>query len=824
MSVKGLCLVATCLGAFAASAAESLVVVPQKFTLSGQPAHQLLILEKLQDKRFVGQVTNDVVFVSSNPKVVKIENGVARPIANGKAVISVKSGKQSAKADVVVEKMDEAFKWNFRNQVQPVLAKAGCSSGPCHGAQAGQNGFKLSLRGYDDDGDYTALTRLAFGRRINFFDPGRSMILTKPTTAVPHKGGKRFDVNSPEYKILSEWIAGGAPGPRKEDPRIQKLEILPAHVLLKPGDTQQLIVQAHFSDGHVADVTHWAKFTAANGTVTQVDDEGYVKVVGMGEGPITAWYLSKIAIGTVTVPFTNTISTATFAKAPHRNFIDDLVLEKLRELNIPPSPRCNDSEFIRRAFLDTVGILPTADETRAFLADKSANKRDALIDKLLQRPEFVDYWSHKWSDLLLISSKVVSQGQRLRASSMWAYYNWVRKNVEANTPWDQFVRQIILAEGSTLENGAGNFYVLHDNPRDCAENVSLAFLGMSINCAKCHNHPMEKWTNDQYYQFANLFARVRSKVGNGDGDNIIFVSSTGDLVQPRTGKPQVPAPLDGKPLPMEDTHDRRLAVADWLTSPENPNFTRSIVNRIWANFYGVGLVEAIDDLRSTNPASNEKLLAATAKYLVEQQYDLKKLMRTILQSETYQRSSVALDANKGESRFYSRYYPRRLAAEVLLDSVSAVTEAPTIFKGEANRGAPAPILFPRGMRALQLPDSNIDSYFLKVFGKPEREKTCECERTSDPNVTQVLHICNGDTINKKLEAKDNLITKQLDSKLPNDKIIDEAYVRALCRLPTDAEKQALLKTMASVKDEERRQLLEDTYWAVLSSKEFLFNH
>jgi hypothetical protein len=826
--VKRFRFLSLCLGALTAGsaiAAESLVIIPQKFTLTGQSAHQLLVIEKLHDKQFVGQITNDISFVSSDPKVLKIENGVALPVTNGKATIAAKIGKRTAKAEVTVEKMDQPFEWNFRNQVQPVLAKSGCSTGPCHGALSGQNGFKLSLRGYDDDGDYTSLTHMAFGRRINFFDPGRSMILTKPTTTVPHKGGKRFDLNSPEYKVLSEWIASGAPGPKTNDTHIVGIEMLPAQVVLKPGDAQQLIVHARFTDGHLEDVTHWAKFTAANGTVTQVDDEGRVKVIGMGEGPVTAYYLSKIAIGTITVPFTNQIPNATFTKAPHRNFIDDMVLAKLRDLRIPPSPRCNDSEFIRRAFLDTTGILPTAEETRQFLADRSSGKRDALIEKLLQRSEFVDYWSHKWSDILLISSKVVSAGQRLKAPSMWAYYNWVRKNVEANTPWDKFVRQIILAEGSTLENGAGNFYVLHDNPKDCAENVSLAFMGMSIQCAKCHNHPMEKWTNDQYYQFANLFSRVRTKAGQGgEGDNIVFVSSEGDLVQPRTGKPQTPAPLDGKSVPLSSPEDRRRAVADWLTSPENPNFTRAIVNRIWANFYGVGLVEAVDDLRSTNPASNEKLFAATAKYLIENKYDLKALMRTILQSETYQRSSVPLEMNKGDSRFYSRYYPRRLAAEVLLDSVSAVTDAPTLFKGEFNRGAAAPINFPMGMRALQLPDSNIDSYFLKVFGKPEREKTCECERTSDPNVTQALHIANGDTINKKLEAKNNLITKQLEQKLPNDKIVDETYLRALCRLPSESEKQVILKTLDAAKESDRRQVLEDTYWAVLSSKEFLFNH
>jgi hypothetical protein len=827
MPVKKYVLMPLFLGALAliANAAETVQIVPSEITLTSPSSRHVLILERVRDKIYVGQVTNDVAFTSSDTNVVRIADGMALPVHDGKATITARSSAGIAKAEVIVRRMRDPFEWNFRNEVQPVLVKAGCSTGPCHGAAAGQNGFKLSLRGYDDEGDYTALTHQAFGRRINFFDPGRSMILTKPTTAVPHKGGKRFEVESQEYKILSVWIASGAPGPRTNDARIQSIEILPAHVVLKPGDAQQLIVHARFSDGRVQDVTHWAKFTAANGTVTQVDDEGRVKVVGMGEGPITAWYLSKIAIGTVTVPFTNKVSAATFTKAPHRNFIDELALEKLRELNIPPSPRCSDSEFIRRAFLDTVGILPTVEETQRFLADRNPKKRDALVESLLSRSEFVDYWSHKWSDLLLVSSKVVSAGQRLKAPAMWSYYNWIRRNVEANTPWDQFVREIILAQGSTLDNGAGNFYVLHDNPREAAENVSLAFLGMSMQCAKCHNHPMEKWTNDQYYQFANLFARVRAKAGpGGEGDNIIFVSDEGDLVQPRTGKPQPPAPLDGKSLSIESREDRRRAVTDWLTSPDNTQFTRAIVNRIWANFYGVGLVEAVDDLRATNPASNDKLFNAAAKFLVENHYDLKALMRAILQSETYQRSSVPLEGNKSDTRFYSRYYPRRLSAEVLLDCVSAVTEAPTIFKGEKSYGGPAPISFPVGMRALQLPDSNLDSYFLKVFGKPEREKTCECERTADPNVTQMLHICNGDTINKKLEAKQNRITRQLDEKLPDQKIVDETYLRALCRLPTDSERKEVLKTLAAADQTNRREVVEDTYWALLSSKEFLFNH
>ncbi len=711
----------------------------------------------------------------------------------------------------------------FRNHVQPVLAKMGCSSGACHGAAAGQNGFKLSLRGYDDEGDYLALTRHALGRRIIPSDPGRSLMLLKPTAAVPHKGGKRFEVDSAEYRILSEWIAEGAPGPQKEDPRIDHIELSPDHAILAPNTNQQLSVRAWFDDGHREDVTRWVKYSSANASVATADDNGKVQIMGYGEGAITAWYLSRIAIGTITVPYTNNIAPEIFAQAPRRNFIDEMVLEKLQSLNLPPSPRASDEEFIRRAFIDTIGTLPSAQESREFLANPSAGVkkpgRDELIESLLKRPEFVDYWTYKWSDLLLVQSK------RLRPAAMWSYYNWVHNNVAANTPWDKLVRSLITAQGSTLENGAANFYILHEDPRLMAETTSQAFLGMSVGCAKCHNHPMEKWSNDQYYQFANLFARVRAKAGPGDGEQIIFAAASGDLVQPLRGKPQPPRPLDGQTLAMDDPRDRREAVADWLTSPQNPYFSRAIVNRVWANFYGVGLVEAVDDLRATNPSSDEKLLSAAGKFLAGQKFDLKALMRAILQSETYQRSSKALPENAADTRFYSHYYPKRLMAEVLLDAFSQVTGMPTEFQTDLrneNQGLGGK--YPRGLRALQLPDTKIASYFLKTFGRPDRDKTCECERTAEPSITQVLHMANGDTINQKLSAKGNRLEKLLADKAPAEKIVEEAYLSSLSRFPSEPEKKKLLSVLSEAKDAEKRAAVEDIYWAILSSKEFLFNH
>ncbi len=795
---------------FCASAgawADEIALLPAQFNLNGPEARQTLIVEQKKDNLYVAQITKDATFTSSDENILRIKKGVAIPVGNGKATITVTANAQTAKAEVTVTAMDKPFTWNFRNDVQPVLMKAGCATGACHGAASGQNGFKLSLRGYDDDGDWRTITHGTLGRRVVLSDPGESLLLLKPTQAVPHKGGERFKPDSLEYRILAEWIAAGTPPPSESDPRIERIEIIPDRVVLKAGMEQQLVVLAHYSDGSTSDVTHWCKFNSTEMTVTSVSDDGLLKISGQGEGAITAWYRSKNAVAAVTVPFKNDPPADLFAKTNHRNLIDQLVLEKLAALNLAPSPLCTDSEFIRRAFLDTIGVLPTLDETKKFLADPSPDKRDRLIESLLNRPEFVDYWSLKWSDLLLVSSR------KLNARAMWAYYNWVRDQVAANTPWDQFARQLVTAKGSTLENGAANFYVIHEDPKDMSETLSLSMLGMSVGCAKCHNHPLEKWTNNQYYGMANLFARVRTKNAGGEGNFIVFAATEGDLVQPLTGKPQPPTPLDAKSIDINATGDRREAFAEWLTSKDNPYFSRAITNRVWANFMGVGLVEKVDDMRLTNPASNEKLLAALANHLVENKYDLKSLMRLILQSDTYQRSSKATPQNQGDTRFYSRYYPRRIMAEVLLDAFSQVAGAPTNFKD-----------FPEGWRATQLPDSNIDSYFLKAFGRPDRSITCECERTIDPSMAQVLHIANGDTINKKLEQKGNRIDKVVAAKAADEAIVEEAYLTALSRRPTDEEKTKIIAVLSQTKPAEKRAAIEDVYWSILSSNEFLFNH
>jgi len=782
-------------------------IIPSQFTLAGPMARQSVVLESFAGEQATGQWTDNLIISTSNPAVVKIENGVVLPVSNGTAQVTATSGDRSATAEVTVTGQDQPFTWSFRNHVESVLSKTGCNSGACHGALAGKKGFKLSLGAFDPDADYLFITRQARARRILLSDPGHSLILTKPTGAVPHKGGVRFAVDSPEYRVLADWIAAGAPGPQDNDPRLERLEILPKASVLKQGARQQLIVRAHFSDGHAEDVTRWAKFSSTNESVAQVDPQGLVQVSGHGEAAIKAWYLSWNVIGTVSVGYEQSLDPSVFAQATRRNFIDDLVLAKLKDLNLPPSPPAGDAEFLRRASIDTIGLLPTPDETRAFLADSSPDKRDRLIEHLLSRPEFVDYWAYKWSDLLLVNS------EKLRPPAMWSYYHWIRNQVAANQPWDQLARELVTATGSTLQNGAANFFVLHQDPPDLAETVSVAFLGMSINCAKCHNHPLEKWTNDQYYGMANLFARVRSKEADGDGNRIVFAATSGEWVQPRTGKPQSPRPLDGQPVPFESEADRRAHLAAWLTAPENPYFSRAITNRVWANFFGVGLVENVDDLRLTNPPSNPALLDAAAGYLVEHHYDLKSLMRAILQSATYARGSQPLPENTADTRFYSRYYPRRMMAEVLLDALSQVSGSASNFGDYA-----------AGWRAIQLPDVNVNSYFLKTFGRPQRAITCECERTAEPSMVQVLHLSNGDTINQKLEARGNRLDQVLAAGWTNEQIVDEVFLSALCRPPTEGERAKLLATLAETPAAERRTALEDLYWSVLSSKEFLFNH
>ena len=788
--------------------AQTLSVLPPAVTLSTSESRQQLIAEATVSNH-QEDWTAKVKWSSSNPLVATVDStGLVQPLSDGDAVISADGiADHRASTRVHVANAKTPFTWSFKNNVIPVLTKVGCNQGACHGALAGKNGFKLTLRGYDPDVDYDTLTRQSVGRRVSLADPASSLMLLKPTFTIPHGGGKRFTTDSIEYRILSEWIAEGAQPPNPNDPDITGLEVFPAAATLATGADQQLVVRAKYSGGRVEDVTHWVKYSSNNEGVASVDDNGRVKMNGPGEAAVTLWYSSRVLYSRLTVPFPNQLASDAFTKFPRHNYIDDLVLDKLKKLNIAPSGECDDATFIRRAFLDAAGILPSAEEVETFLADKSPAKRAALIDKLMARDEFVDYWAYKWSDLLLVSSK------RLDSTAMWTFYDWIRAGVKQNKPWDQFAKEIFTSSGSSRENGALNYFVLHKDPIDLAETSTEAFLGQRITCARCHNHPLEKWTQKQYYEMVNLFTRVGIKNGSEPGDNVVFAKTSGDIMHPRLLKPLDPTPLDGKSIPLDSPVDRRIAFDDWLISEKNPYFARSLVNRVWANFMGRGIINPVDDTRATNPASNEDLIAALAKDFVDHHYDVNYLIRSIMNSGAYQLSAESNASNQNDNVFYSKYIIKRLPAEVILDAYSQVTGVPTPYSG-----------YPAGTRALQLPDTQVKSQFLTVFGRPARNVCDVAERSYDPTIAQALHVINGDTLNKKLSAPDGYVALFLKLGLSNSRILEHVYLTAFSRYPTESEKSALLAALNKSNRDQRQQALEDMLWSVLTSKEFLFNH
>jgi hypothetical protein len=778
---------------------------------------------RVQKSEVVGDVTSRAEFFSSNLKVATVdENGIVKAVGDGETNISAAQDDLKATIRVKAEKTGEPETISFTNHVIPVLTKIGCNSGACHGALAGKGGMKLSLRGYDPAADHFVLTRQASARRVNRQEPARSLMLMKPTLALPHGGGLKLEVKSPDFRVLADWIATGAPGPAKSEPSLQRIEVLPPRAKLEPKDQLQVLVRAWYSDGHTEDVTRWTKFNSTEDLVAGVDDDGLVKVAGHGEASIVAIFAGRVALVQIASPFPGAIDAKVFAASPKHNFIDGHVLKKLEALNIPPSPQCSDHEFIRRGFLDALGILPTPEEVRKFTGDPRADKRAKLIDAILERPEFVDYWAYKWSDLLLISSRKLPQ------PAMRAFYHFVRQSVADDKPWDTFAREILTVRGNSLQNGQANYFMLHKEISDLTETTSLTFMGTSITCARCHNHPLEKWTQDQYWSLANLFAQIAIKNGDRGGEFSIQSTSEGDVLHPRRGVPMPPAPLDGKPW-TQSSKDRREHFADWLTAPDNPYFAKALVNRVWRNFLGRGLVEAEDDLRQTNPPSNEELLDALAKNFVQKKYDVKQTIRAIMNSAAYQRSSAPLPGNKTDDRYYSRYLIRRLPAEVVLDAYSYLTKVPTAFTQVAvgsSGGNAATADYPLGTRALQLPDTQLTSQFLDAFGRPERGQTCSCERQQESSVTQALHLNNGQTLNDKLRSKKSRIEDWLQEKIGDEEAIRRIFILALCREPSKQESARFRKIMAeAARDPQatRREVLEDLCWSVLTGREFLFN-
>ena len=809
-----LALAATC-----SLTAATLEIFPSSIQLNGPQAGQQLLAEATVHS-LQQDWNRQVDWASSNPAVAKVNaDGLVQPVSDGSAVIQATANGLTAEAAVQVKGTHDPFVWSFTNHVVPVLTKKGCNSGPCHGASAGKNGFKLSFRGYAPEADYEALTRESTARRISLADPSSSLFLLKPTMTIPHGGGRRFPVDSREFQILSEWIAGGAPSPTEQDASVISLEVYPLTATLAPGAEQQLVVQAKFSNGDVTDVTPWVRYSSTDAAVAEVSEAGLVKMVGRGEVAVTALYSNRVIYSRLTVPHDNEISESDFDRLPRNNFVDDLVIEKLRKLKIAPSRSASDSEFIRRAYLDAIGVLPSAEEVEEFLADDSGisnAKRSRLVDHLLERDEYVDYWAYKWSDLLLLSTN----RDKLNRTALWDFYNWIRDSVAENKPWTEFANDIFTSNGSTRVNGALNYFVLHKDTLELAENTTQAFMGQTLMCARCHNHPLEKWTQKQYYQFANLFTRIGIKSGDVAGDSVIFKKAFGDINHPRLGRPLQPTPLEGEPMALDSPDDRKMRMARWLT--RNPYFARNIVSRVWANFFGRGLVDPEDDLRATNPASNEKLFSALVDDFVANGHDVKHLIRTIMNSGVYQLSSTPNATNQGDDKYYSKYIVKRLSAEVILDAMSQITGVPSRFKD-----------YPAGTRATQLPDVQVESQFLESFGRPPRLVCDTAERSSDPSIAQALHVINGTTLNDKLRSSRSNIGAFLKLGLSDTRILDHVFLSAFSRHPTESEQETMLERMKAARLEKgpeeaklaaRREVVEDLMWALLTKKEFLFNH
>ena len=798
---------------------EELRLLPNDVALIGKGATQRLLVVKMEDLVVVAERTAEAKFTSSNPAIVKVdETGVLEAIADGSSTITAQVGGSSAKLEVNVQGVGGQKPVSFVNDLLPLFTKAGCNSGACHGALVGKGGLKLSLRGFNPEADHFVLTRQAQGRRIDRADPARSLFLLKPSGQMKHGGGQKVDADSEDYALLRRWISEGAVGPKEDDAKLVRLEVFPSQVRLKPEESVRPVVRAVYSDGVKREVTRWARLGSTDENVAIVETDGKVVGKGNGEAALTVGFGGQVALATLTSPFPNAESPA--ASYARSNFIDDAVNAKLRSLRLPASSGCTDREFIRRAHLDVTGTLPTPEEIEKFLADSTANKRAKLIDKLLDSSAYVDYWTYKRADLFLVATLKLPQ------QAVWAYQQFLRQSVADNVPWDQFARSVLTAQGSNLENGAVNYFWLHQETARLAETTSLTFMGMSLACAKCHNHPLEKWTQDQYWSYANLFSRVSLQNGDRPGEVIAKSQSHGEVLHLRRGIAMPPTPPDG--VPLKTMQDRRQYFADWLTAPDNPYFAKAIINRVWRHYLGRGLIEAEDDVRLTNPASNDVLLASLEADFKKNGYDLKKLMRLILNSATYQRSSKPVPGNEADDRFYSHYLLRRLPAEVILDAYSDITGVPTAFSevDSSGQGSPSGIGdYPPGTRAVQLPDTKVVSRFLVAFGRPEREAVCACERGQEATVSQALHLNNGQTLNVKLRDEHCRVEQWLKDNIPNELAVTRLFELALGRPPATEELKKLttLLTESEKGGQSRREQLEDLFWAVLTSREFLFN-
>jgi hypothetical protein len=834
-----------------------LVVQPTEVEIVGPDAAAQLVVTGRFTNQGVRDVTREVSYSSLDSKVVEVSSsGYLVPLGEGTTKVVAECGGQVVELSVAVSGFARPQPINFTNEIVPILTKLGCNNGGCHGKADGQNGFKLSLLGFDPVADYRALVQEARGRRIELAAAEQSLLLVKPTGQLGHGGGKPLKIDSPEHQLLARWIETGALFGSANDPHVIGISISPGHSILARQAGQQIRVKAHYSDGSSSDVTRRAEFKSNDGEIVEVTTKGLIQTGDhFGEGSVMVRYLGHVDVFRATIPRLHQPDAQARNDVASKNFVDSLVFAKLEQLGLPPSQLCTDGEFLRRASIDITGTLPAVDEAKQFLADRDPRKREKLIDNLLERSEYVSYFTMKWADILRVRGGVRDPKDKVEAARKAAekkkitpldkdahradvFRNWIYESIKNNKPYDKFVREIIVTNGDTSgpkAPPASLWYLQLKTPQGLIEDTAQAFLGTRIQCAQCHHHPFEKWSQDDYWGLAGFFSRVQwqtslDKNGKrvkemkpvrlseaGRMGQFIGFTPDGKLTNPNGKEFVHPKPLDSEELSITAKDDPREKLVDWMTAPDNPFFARAVVNRYWGHFFRHAIVEPLDDLRVTNPPSNPQLLDALARDFVDHKFDLKHLIRTICTSATYQLSSLPNNVNGDDKRNYARYLPVRMPAEVLLDAVDQVTESPTQFTAMGG------YKFPAGTRAIDLPDAYVSSYFLRTFGRPERKSACACEREPSVTLAQRAHMLNGSGVIRQMSAQ---AAKLMTGQRPLKEQLTDLYLTCFTRYPTDEELTTVSDYIAakSDSDKNKQQAYYDVVWALLNAKEFSFRH
>lgn len=787
----------------AAADIASLAVYPPDVQLNTNRDQATIVVQAIESDGITRDVTEQAQFVFADAALVRREGNRLFPAADGQTNMTVSFGGKEVTVPVTVKQAAADRPISFKLDVMPVFMRSGCNAGSCHGAARGKDGFRLSLFGFDPDGDYHRLTRELPGRRVNLALPQESMLIEKPTGKVPHTGGQRFADGDRYYNTLMRWLNAGTPADPPGLPTPVSAEIYPKTLVLDgTGTKHRMTVRAKYSDGSVRDVTDLALFLSNNDVAARISPDGVVTAGARGEAFVMARF-ATYTIGSQVIVLPKGLSF-TWPTVTENNYIDTLVHAKLKKLRITPSEVCSDETFLRRVTIDITGLLPTADEFAKFKADTSVDKRAKLVDELLGRKEFAELWVLKWAELLQMRSN-----DQVSPKAMVLYFSWLQDKIARNVPVNEWVRELLSASGGTFASPATNYYLIERDRLKVTENVAQVFMGMRVQCAQCHNHPFDRWTMDDYYGFAAFFSQIGRKGSDDARELIVFNAGGGEVNHPVGGRVMQPKFLGGA-TPDVNGKDRREVLANWLASPENPYFASNLANIVWAHFFGVGIIHEPDDVRVSNPASNPELLAELGKKFIEYKYDFKRLVRDICLSRTYQLATKANESNEGDTRNFAKAAIRRIRAESMLDVLLQVTETKEKFPG-----------LPLGARAVEIGDGARSTYFLTTFGRATRETVCSCEVKLEPTLSQSLHLLNGRNTTQKIQ-EGGLVARRLKEKKEPKDIVNELYVRCLCRLPDEQEWTKLEAVLKDQKDQQKA--LEDVFWALLNTREFMFNH